>query len=245
MKKLLVICAVVLLCGSAHAYVLYDSDGFEPGAGFLLGPLPSQDGWLPDSTLGQSSPMVVNDPTGLLSGQVVEFDAINGLGGYCGAYVPFFGDPRWPGYTIHVEWDQVRVDRDDDFRHLPDFATRTQFGIQWGQDGLLHADEYGAPAGPVTPGIVDHIYLMYFGPPGGGSVELWINGVLFGSGPTAGGTPHFTDWVFEMEDTPFGISHGPLYMDNFRITVIIPEPGVFALGGLGLLALLGLRRKKK
>ena len=247
MRKLLIIAMALAIPALAPAQVVwYDSFGFEPPAGYVPGPLPGQDGWLPDSTAGQSVPVVVADPTGLLSGQVAQFDAINGLGGWCGALVTPTGgaDARLVGPIVHVEWDQVRVDTDDNFWHTPDFAGWSQFGLQWDGTGLLHSDSWaaGEPTGPITPLALDHIDLIYTGPPGATSITLLINGTNFGTAPTAGGTPVFVDWVFEMEDTAAGVSHGRLLMDNFRITVI-PEPSIFLLAGLGLLALLRRRRK--
>jgi hypothetical protein len=226
---------VMVLAGPALAcaqVTLFDSQGFESPT-YSLGTLPGQDSWVADSTGGQPDPAVINDPTGGGMGQVVEFDATDGLANWTGAFHAF--GPSLPGLVV-IEWDQYRVDAGDNLWYADNTAFDGWWAMQWDQNG--QASSYYFDFG-VAVTLDQWQHVTYTIDTIGLTATVDIDGSSFASAqPDAvlGGL------AIELEDTEFG-ENGAVLIDNLTVTGFpVPEPSLLLLGGLGLLAL--LRRRK-
>jgi hypothetical protein len=236
MGKVLIVTMVLAIPALASAgTVLFDSQGFESPL-YNLGLLPGQDLWVSDSIEGQPDPQVINDPTGGGMGQVVEIDAVGNTGpGWSGAYRA--ARPSVPGIVV-IEWDQYRVDTGDNLWYADHILWDGWWAMQW--DVSVQASAQGFDFGvAIVPNKWQKV--TYTFDTINQTVTVDVDGTSFMS-PNAMIDPTIDGIDFEVEPTPTE-GDGPVLVDNVRIMGFpIPEPSMFLLAGVGLLAL--LRRKK-
>jgi hypothetical protein len=236
MGKVLIVTMVLAIPALASAgTVLFDSQGFESPL-YNLGLLPGQDLWVSDSTAGMPDPQVINDPTGAGMGQVVEIDPpVADEGGWSGAYRA--AGPSFQGIVV-IEWDQYRVDTGDNLWYADHILWNGWWAMQW--DLNTQASAQGFDFG-VALIVSQWQHVTYTFDTINQTVTVDIDGTSFLS-PNAMTDPTIDGIDFEVEPTPTE-GDGPVLVDNVRIMGFpIPEPSMFLLAGVGLLAL--LRRKK-
>jgi hypothetical protein len=261
MKKLILIAMVLAIPALASAQTTwYDTFGFEPGVDptalspdFTGAPLAGQGNW-PQATgpwTGSSAgggvvPTVVLDPLGQ-QGLCVEL-AVGDVQGDSSQMDIAINDPLAAGYrVVTVSYDILRSGNaaQNLWWWWFDAGTPT-YGLQWdqGPSTLPFGWNAGAGSTPTVAGQWTNVTMTWDFTTM--TTSSWYNGVpLDVSIPMPGDIATLTGWSIQFgHDSAGGTGADVCWIDNFSITVDqqIPEPSVFLLGGLGLLAL--LRRRK-
>jgi len=260
MKRLLLISMVLVIPALASAGTTwYDTFGFEPGVDptgmtpdFTQTWLAGQGNW-PQATAawtgsgagGGIAPIVVLDPLGAPS-QCVELN-IGDTQGDASVMDIGINDPLAAGYrVVTVSYDILRVT--GPVQNLWWWwwdSGEPTYGLQWdqGPSTLPNGWNPGAGSAPTVLGRWANVTMTWDFTTM--TASSWYDGVQVDNGIPITNITKLTGWTIQFgHDSATGTGSDVCYIDNFVITVdqLVPEPSVFLLGGLGLLAL--LRRKK-
>jgi hypothetical protein len=261
MRKLLIVTMVLAIPALASAGTTwYDTYGFEQGVDptmatpdFTLGPLNGQGNWPQASGAwvgggggGGVAPMVVNDPLSM-SPQCVELNVGDTQGDFSEMDIGI-NDPLAAGCrVITVSFDILRLGpaTQNMWWWWYDAGSPT-YGLQWDMSQATHPFGWWDGAGQAPDVIGQWANLTMTWDFVNNTASSWYNGVLVDNAlPMA--VPRdistLTGWsIYLTHDSDTGTGSDVVWIDNFRITADVPEPSVFLLVGVGLLAL--LRRKK-
>lgn len=266
MRKLVLIAAMLLLPAMAFAQtvlpppnsVQIELTGFE---GFSLGGIHNQ-----RSTLGQcwwgnwaGDVNIIADPTGAGHGQVVAWQPTNPLVGNnyrifadFDQYPALGPDPRpvtaTKGYFIREEDRYVASDGGDWKQNTFDEWGPINYYALAPSDRIEAWQAWGSPnihydLGPLPMDTWFTVKTVF--DVAAGTVDMYVNGVLVGSSlNTFWNESNYLQYELQLLDVGY-LTGGDTVMllDNVNWTYSVPEPGIFALGALGLLPL--LRRRKK
>ncbi|GBC96444.1 hypothetical protein HRbin16_02248 [bacterium HR16] len=241
------VAAVVLGAGAVHAQLVwYDSNGFEAPT-FSLGVLDGQDGWvgIPSGTSGDWS-RVVKAPEPVLGQRAVRLEVGDSQGDQSLMFraIP---DPLAAGWkVVIVTFDIYRAGPrqvQNLWWYWIDNGDPT-YGIQWDLSQQTHPFGW-APGASSTPTVFDrYVTLKMVWDFNQMKAYSWYNGVLVDNGIPITGITTLTGWgILLSHDAASGTGADVVWIDNFAIHVV-PEPAsVVALAG-GVLALLGIKRRR-
>jgi hypothetical protein len=193
---------------------------------YLLGDLPSQDGWVDDTTdPGFGMVQVVDDPTGAGHGKVINIDPpgidINNWQGAFREFTPT--DNRF----VFLEWDQYRTGLTDNFYVADSLDYMGWWAMQWDVYGAAFPYRWEGGGAPLTAGQWQHI-----------TYEL--DTLNFVAKVTVAGQTRYASFAlaadtaiggidFEMNPTESGGEDGPMYIDNVQIT---QKPAIVLAGDI-------------
>jgi len=242
----------------------YNSYGFELGVmpplpDYLFGPITGQGfyetarppGWLGWQTGGGIIPNVIPDPTGFGMGQVVEFFT-NAQGDQSVMDILFYSPLKYGNTIVEIEFEIFRTELNvNNFWWWTPDAGDFTYGLEWDQSLAVHPFGWSPGAGstPASVGAWDHVALEW--DYANQVVNSWVNGIAvdvnlpFGANPPADVTGFTFNFAHDGGADP---QQTLAYIDNFHVTVdhtSVPEPGVFAMLGAGLVGLLGYLRRKR
>lgn len=255
MKFAVALATIFLACPAYGQVVLFNSFGFEPGAGYVLGDLNGQNTWTVDTPPGAYS---------VQGGTVLDgTQAAQALGGATNWAFPPINYTPAPGELIRIEASIARTvtGAPVSFGYSIDVynslvARTTRFGLV-NNAGVIQPyvtsrllagvfDPTGALAnvlvgGPVAPGTFVNFEarLNYVAK----NLRLYVNGVDVGANiPFADQTltaADIADADFQVSSAAGATDVG--FLDNYAVSTV-PEPTSMALMGLAGLAF-GVRRK--
>lgn len=210
---------------SAPPKVLYDSGGFSA---YNLGPLPGQDGWSDDTNPDPNYPVtynppdVISDPTGGGKGNVVRFDAPDGVeGGWVGAARKALSTNATSRYVL--EWWQHRADTGDNLWVADDPSFSEWWAIQWDAAQGNECSTVGFEGlAPLDKNVWQHI--KYTLDLKNQKVFLDVgDGKHLRSGCLSGNMAEMRGMCFEFAPTFFA-GDGPAYLDDIKLTEIPQKP---------------------
>lgn len=242
-----VVATVALGITTAQAQLAwYDSGGFEAPV-FTPGVLDGQDGWfsVPGGTSGDWARVVVA-PEPALGGQAVRLEVGDSQGDYS-RMERAIPDPLAAGWKIViVTFDIYRIgphQKQNLWWYWFDNGEPT-YGIQWDLSNATHPFGWNPGAGS-TPTVFDQfVTLKMMWDLNQMKAYSWYNGVMVDNGIPITNISTLTGWgIVLAHDAASGTGADTVWIDNFAIHVV-PEPAsVVALAG-GVLALMGVRRRR-
>ncbi|GIV14585.1 MAG: hypothetical protein KatS3mg022_0020 [Armatimonadota bacterium] len=241
------VATVVLGAGVVHAQIpWYDSNGFEAPT-FSPGVLDGQDGWVgaPSGTFGDWS-RVVKAPEPVLGQQAVRLEVGDSQGdqSLMARAIP---DPLAAGWkVVIVTFDIYRVgpnQKQNLWWYWFDAGEPT-YGIQWDLSNATHPFGWN-PGATSTPTIFDqYATLKMVWDFNQMKAYSWYNGVLVDNGIPISGITSLTGWGISLShDAASGSGADVVWIDNFAIHVV-PEPASVAVLAGGVLALVGIKRRR-
>jgi hypothetical protein len=265
MRKLLLVTVLLAIPALASAQMTwYDTYGFEAGvdptaatADFTLGALNGQGDW-PQATgpwVGSSGgggvqPMIVSPDPGGAVNQCVQLYVGDDQNDYSEMDIAI-NDPLAAGYrVVTVSFDIYRTNPTGPVHNLWWWwfdAGDPTYGLQWDQGPSTLPFGWNTGAGSTATVFDQWANVTMTWDFTNNTTSSWYNGVPVDVAiPMPGNIATLTGWSIELgHDSATGTGTDTAWIDNFTITVdhLVPEPSVWLLAGLGLLAL--MRRKKK
>ncbi len=245
---LAVVTALVWTASATHAQLAwYDSHGFEAPL-FSPGVLNGQDGWLSEGggPSGDTARVVVS-PEPTVGGQAVRLELGDSQGDYSLMARPI-DDPLAAGWPIViVSFDIYRIgptQKQNLWWYWFDSGEPT-YGLQWDLSNATHPFGWN-PGATSTPTIFDRfVNLKMVWDFNQMKAYSYYDGVLVDNGIPISGVTSLTGWaIYFSHDAATGTGADVAWIDNFAIYVV-PEPAsIVALAG-GVLALAGIRRRRR
>ena len=242
------VAAVIALHGAAARaqLVWYDSNGFESPT-FRLDILDGQDDWmsLPGGTSGDWA-RVVKAPDPVLGTQAVRLEVGDRQGDFS-IMARAIPDPLAAGWKIViVSFDIYRAGP----RQVQNLwwywfdSGEPTYGIQWDISQETHPFGWNPGASSIPTVFNQYATLRMVWDFNEMKAYSWYNGVLVDNGIPISGITSLTGWgIVLSHDAASGTGADVAWIDNFAIHVV-PEPASVAVLAGGLLALMGIKRRR-
>lgn len=248
-RLLVLVLAAAMALGTSAAQaqlVWYDSGGFEAPL-FSHGVLDGQDGWIGyEGGRTGDWPRVVVSPEPVVGGQAVRLE-VGDAQGDTSMMVRPINDPLAAGWKIViVSFDIYRIgpsQKQNLWWFWLDNGEPT-YGLQWDLSNHTHPFGWNPGAGSTQTVFDRYVTLKMVWDFNQMKAYSWYDGAIVDNGIPITGISSLTGWgIMLSHDAASGTGADVAWIDNFAVHVV-PEPAsIVALAG-GVLALVGIKRRR-